>query len=204
MANTGILNVILRTSTRKGDNNALKRDGYLLANITGKGLDSVAIAIKKDEFHKAVKAAGRNGVFTLTVSDSQKYTAMLKEIHVETLKNQIQHLDFQIVSLSVKMKQDVAIKIIGTEMLEAKKLLISSSADMIVVEGLPQDIPDEIVIDVSELEADQSIDFKDLKLPEGITADLDADQKIVTVVNSKMHEEPTETEAAAEESTEEA
>lgn len=199
MNHTESLKANLRTSTRKGDNNSLKRDGYLLGNIVGKGCDSVAIAVKKDEFHKAFKKAGRNGVFTLNTGD-QKYTAMIKEIHIEPLKCQIEHLDFQIVSLSEKMKQEVVIKLIGTEILETKKLLINSSTDSIVVEGLPQDIPDEIVIDVSGLEADESIEFKDVKLPEGIVSDLAADQKIVTIVNSKMHE----VEETVEETTEEA
>ncbi|MBE7721229.1 MAG: 50S ribosomal protein L25, partial [Lacrimispora celerecrescens] len=40
MENTGVMNVELRKSTRKGDNNQLKREGYLLGNIAGKGVDS--------------------------------------------------------------------------------------------------------------------------------------------------------------------
>lgn len=187
MNNTEALHAILRKSTRKGDNQSLKREGYILGNITGKGLDSIAIAVRKEEFNKAFKKAGRNSVFTLTIED-QTYTTMIKEIQIEPLKYLVEHLDFQIVSLSVKMKQEVSIKIIGSAMLEIKKLLINSYVDSILVEGLPQNIPDEIVIDVSDLEADQSIEFKDIKLPEGITSDMAADLKLVTVVNSKIHE----------------
>lgn len=203
MDKTGLLAARLRKSTRKGDNNALKRDGYLLANIVGKGMDSVAIAIKGENFHKVLKADGRNAVFTLAVEGDKDYTAMLKDIHLETLKNRIEHLDFQVVSLSEKIKQDVALKVVGQEMLESKRLLISSMADTVVVEGLPQDIPDEIVVDVSELEIDECIEAKDLTLPAGVTLDLEPDYKVITIAGSKM-QKSLEEEEAKEEGTEEA
>lgn len=189
MDNSEVLNVELRTSTRKGDNNSLKRNGFLLGNITGRDVESVAIAVKKDEFLKTIKKLGRNSVLKLVVPDGQKFTVMVKDIDVRSVKNEIYHLNFQIVSLTETLKQDVAIKIIGSELLESKKLLISSSVDSVLVEGLPQNIPDEIVIDVSDLEAGDSILFSDMKLPKGITSSFDPDQKIVTVSGSKIIEE---------------
>lgn len=188
MENTEVMNVELRTSTRKGDNKKLKREGYLLGNIAGKGVDSIAIAVKKDEFRRSIKKLGRNGIFKLAASDGENYTVMAKEIHIEPIKNEISHLDFQMVSFTEKIKQEVAIKITGTELLESKRLLINSSVDSILIEGLPQDIPDEIVIDVSNLDAGDSIEFSQVKLPEGLTANLEPDHKMITVVGSKIRE----------------
>jgi len=155
MENTGVMNVELRKSTRKGDNNQLKREGYLLGNIAGKGVDSISIAVKKDVFRRSMKEFGRN---------------------------------FQMVSFSEKIKQEVAIKITGAELLESKRLLINSTIDSILLEGLPQNIPDEIVIDVSNMEAGESIQFSDIKLPEGLTSTIDPEQKMITVVGSKIRE----------------
>lgn len=197
MENT--LNVDLRTSTRKGDNNLLKRNGYLLGNITGKGVESISIAVKRDEFLRTIKKVGRNAVLNLIVSDGKNHTAMVKEIHVEPVRNEISHLNFQMVSLTEKIKQDVAIKITGTEFLEAKRLLINSSVDTILVEGLPQDIPDEIVVDVSTLEAGDSVQFSEIVLPKGITSSFNPEQKVITVVGSKIHQEAESEEEAESE-----
>lgn len=71
----------------------------------------------------------------------------------------------------------MAIKITGAELLESKRLLINSTIDSILLEGLPQNIPDEIVIDVSNMEAGESIQFSDIKLPEGLTSTIDPEQK---------------------------
>ncbi len=194
MQDMSIINVELRTSTKKGDNKLLKRNGYSLGNIVGKGEDSVAIAVKKDEFRKAIKKAGRNAVFELATPENQKYTVMVKEIHVDPIKREIDHLDFQMVSLSETIKQDVAIKLTGTKFLESKDILITSSVDYILVEGFPQDIPDEIEVDVSKMEAGESLQFSDIKLPKGLTSSIDPEQNILTAVHLKSSREEEEVE----------
>ncbi len=187
----------LRAVPSKRSNNELKKNGYILGNIVGKGIASTAVAVKKADFRKALAESGRNSVLTLDISDDQQYSVMVQEIHREPLKNEITHVDFKVVSFTEKMKQEVVIKIIGTEMLEPQKLRVNSHVNSIVVEGLPQGIPDEIEIDVSDLEDGESILFGDIKLAEEITSDLAPEQKILTVVGSKMNE-PAESDEPAE------
>ena len=188
MQETAIMNIETRTSTSKGANRLLRQNGYLPANISGKGIESVAIAVKKEEFRRMIKEYGRNAVIKLVTPDDTSYTVMTKEVSVAPVMNEISHLDFQVVSLTEEMKQEVPLKIIGTEFLEAKRLLLNIHFDGIFVYGLPHDIPHEIEIDVSNLNAGDSVAFKDLKLPEGITSEYDLDQKIVSVKGSKVQE----------------
>ena len=65
MQETAILNIEPRSSTSKGANRLLRKNGYLPANIFGKGVESKSIAVKKDEFRRSLKKYGRNAVFTL-------------------------------------------------------------------------------------------------------------------------------------------
>lgn len=188
MQETAIMNIETRTSTSKGANRLLRKNGYLPANISGKGVESVSIAVKKDEFRRMIKEYGRNAVIKLITPDETSYTVMTKEVYVAPVKNEISHLDFQIVSLSEEMKQEVPIKVVGTEFLEAKRLLLNNHLDVILVCGLPHDIPHDIEIDVSDLKSGESITFKDLKLPEGITFEYDLDQRIVSVKGAKGQE----------------
>lgn len=197
MQKTGVINIETRTSTSKGANNLLRKNGYLPGNIFGKGVESVSIAVKKDEFIKSLKKYGRNAVFKLVTPNNEEYTVMTKEIQVEPMIYEASHLDFQIVSLSEEIKMDVSIKVIGTDFLETKRLILNSLFDSIPVHGLPHDIPDVIEIDVSNMEEGDSLLFKDLKLPEGITYDNDPEQKILTVLGSRVQEE-TETETENE------
>jgi large subunit ribosomal protein L25 len=188
MQETAILNMVPRTSTSKGANKLLRKNGYLPGNIFGKGVESISIAVKKDEFRKSIKEYGRNAVIKLVGPNDKEYTVMTKEINVAPLINEISHLNFQLVSLSEAIKQDVAFKIIGTEFLESKRLLLNNHVDSIPVFGLPHDIPHEIDIDVSTMESGDSILFKDIKLPEGITSEIDPELKILSVKGSKKQE----------------
>lgn len=189
MQETAIMNIETRNSTSKGANRLLRKNGYLPGNIFGRGAESISIAVKKDEFKKSLKEYGRNAVFKLVAQDNEAYTVMAKDIQIAPIINEIAHLDFQIVSLSEEVKQNVAIRIIGTEFLESKRLLINSQVDSISVCGLPHDIPHEIDIDVSNMESGDSILLKDIKLPEGITSDNDPELKVISVKGSKRQEE---------------
>ncbi|ABX42178.1 50S ribosomal protein L25 [Lachnoclostridium phytofermentans] len=188
MQETALLNMVPRTSTSKGANKLLRNNGYLPGNIFGKGMESISIAVKKDEFKKSIKEYGRNAVFKLVDTNNKEYTVMTKEITVAPLINEISHLNFQLVSLSEAIKQEVAFKIIGTEFLESKRLLLNSHVDSVPVSGLPHDIPHELEIDVSSMNSGDSLLFKDIKLPEGITSDVDPELKIITVKGLKRQE----------------
>lgn len=188
MQKTEIMNIETRTITSKGANKLLRKNGYLPGNIFGKGVESIAISVKKDEFRASLKQHGRNAVFKLVTPKNESFTVMTKEIHIAPIINEISHIDFQLVSLSEEIKQDVSIKLKGTEFLESKRLLLNSLVDSVPVIGLPHDIPHEIELDVSNMKAGESILFRDIKLPEGITSDIDPEQRIVSVKGSRLQE----------------
>ena len=62
--------------------------------------------------------------------------------------------------------------------------------------GLPGDIPNHIELDVSNMEAGDSLTVGNAVLPKGITTDLEPDRVIFTVSYPRTQEEPAE---AAEE-----
>jgi large subunit ribosomal protein L25 len=57
--------------------------------------------------------------------------------------------------------------------------------DVIIVKGLPQNIPDDITIDVSTINKVENIYLKDIKLPEGIVPEGDPEQVIISIVETK-------------------
>ncbi|WP_242867789.1 50S ribosomal protein L25 [Clostridium sp. Marseille-P299] len=188
MQETALMNIEPRSSTSKGANKLLRKNGYIPGNIFGKGIDSISIAVRRDEFRKSLKDYGRNAVFKLVTPNGEEYTVMAKELHIAPIINELSHVDFQLVSLTEGVKQDVVIKIVGTEFLESKRLLLNSHVDIIPVFGLPHDIPHEIEIDVSKLNSGDGVLFKDIKLPEGITSEIDPELKIISIKGARTRE----------------
>lgn len=196
MKEMGIINIDKRNETSTNANRRLRGTGFVPGNIYGKGMDSVPVSVKKDEFRRALTSFGRNSVFKLNVSDDKTYTVIVKEIQTTPILNEYSHVDFQQISLTEEIKTEVAIKIIGQELIESKKLLLMRQIDIIPVIGLPQSVPDTIEIDVSNLNMGDNITIKDLKLPEGITTELDQEQVVLSVNAPRVQEVDVEGEEA--------
>lgn len=188
MSNTAKLNFISRKSRSKGANNILINDGYLLANIVEKGKDSISIAIKSDEFRKALSDNGRNSIYTLKDDDKNSYTVMIKEYQLRPLINEFYHVDFQVVSLTEEITVDVLINIVEQDAVEVKGFIVNRSFDTIPVTGFPQNIPDTIDINVAGLTAGDSITMADIKLDK-VTTNIDDNEIIISISEPRIEED---------------
>jgi large subunit ribosomal protein L25 len=66
----------------------------------------------------------------------------------------------------------------------------------IAIQCLPQDLPEIIKVDVSALKVGDSIHVRDLPLPKGVEADVDADLTVFIVAEPAVASEATATTAA--------
>ncbi|WP_281533175.1 50S ribosomal protein L25 [Anaerocolumna aminovalerica] len=197
MQETPIMEVEARSEIKKGKNKKLRENGFIPGIISGKGMESIPVAVKKDEFRKCLNKFGRNAIIKLNSSDGNEYNVMVKGFQTSPLHYDIIHIDFQKVSLSEEIKAQVPIKITGQELLEAKRLILNRQLDAVLVTGLPQDIPDDIEVDVSNLTPGSTIKLSDLTLPKGLTISSGSDQLLLSVNDARVQEseEPEEPEA---------
>lgn len=196
MTETATLQVEVRKGVSKKENKRLISNGYIIGVINQKGMDSVPVAVKKDEFRRVLKANGRNAILKLKDSDNKDYDVMVKSIELTPMKYEYHHIDFQKVSLTEEIKVDVALRFVGTDFLKAKRLILNRQMDTILVSGFPQDIPDAIEIDVTDKESGDSITVSDLTLGKGITTDLDEDHMIASISEAKVVEDDVNEEEA--------
>lgn len=185
MKDTAVIKIEKRTQCSSGENKRLRKNGYLPGNIFGRGTESTAVIVNRSELRKKISEMGRNAIFTLTLPGEKDFPVIIKEIQISP-KGEELHIDFQQVSLSQEIKTDVVLKITGKEALEAQKLISTYQMDFISVKGLPQDIPDSIDIDVSDLHMGSVITVGDIKLPKGITCENNPEHIVITVNQSKI------------------
>ncbi len=187
-----------REPMSKGEIKNLRREGFLPASISARGEDSVACSIKKDELMKSLAQNGRMSVFKLTLG-RKVYNAMLKEVQYAPMSRECLHVTFQHISLDEETKADVSIRPLGKEDVLHKKFEFLQHLDTLPVVGLPNDIPNAIEVDVSQMEAGDNLMVGDIKLPEGITTDLEADRVVFTVSHPRTQEVEEAAESAEEE-----
>ena len=111
------------------------------------------------------------------------------------------HVDFLQVNLSEELTIAIPVRLEG----EAKAVieeggLVDPAVDTIEVRTTPRNIPNEIVIDITNMTMDTVITLGDIQLPPGVTAVADPDMAVVTVLVTRGEdvEEAAEGEEGAE------
>ncbi|NLJ57378.1 MAG: 50S ribosomal protein L25 [Tissierellia bacterium] len=184
MSEIGILKIEKRENPGTRSSKQLRRAGYLPGNISSRGKDALAVSVKADELRRSLNTYGRNALFNLEIGD-QTVTGMVKDIQLSPVKGNMLHVDFQEVSLSEEIRVDLDITLVGTEELEHRKLMALRQVDIITVRGLPQDIPNDIVVDLSNIDKVENVYLKDVEFPEGITPEGDLEQVLISVVDTQ-------------------
>ncbi|HMB17522.1 MAG TPA: 50S ribosomal protein L25, partial [Candidatus Paceibacterota bacterium] len=118
---------------------------------------------------------------------------LVSDIQVHPIKREPLAIDFYMISRDTKIETKIPITLIGEAPAEKEDLIIVKVLDEIEIESLPQNIPDEIEVDISNLESTQDrIYVKDLEIPEDIEIKTRENNAVVTV--SEKEEEIVEEE----------
>lgn len=173
----------------------LRREGIFPANIYGKELASVAVQAKYPEFEAIFKEAGETGLVDVML-DGERRPVLIKNIQWNYQTRTPLHADFYQVNLKEKVKSMVPLVISGTPIAVEEKLgVLLAPLSEIEVEALPEELPDQIEVDVKKLAAlDDQITVKDLKVPTGVNILTEAEQVVARIGEMMKEEEPAPTE----------
>jgi large subunit ribosomal protein L25 len=196
-----VLNVQARTAGGTGDARRLRKTGLIPAIVYGKGIEPKCISVNATEW----QLLSRNELNILSlVEDGKETLVLLKEVQHDPIRNRTRHLDFQAIRMDQKIKAHVAVRP-GHALPAGASAggLLEQNLHEIEVESLPQDLPEEIIVDVSGMNLGDMIHVGDIAMPAGVTAVTHADIVVFTEVdeNAAAAEEeaaPAEGEEAAE------
>ena len=196
-----VLNVQARTAGTTNDARRLRKTGLIPAIVYGKGIEPKCISVNATEW----QMLSRNELNILSlVEDGKETLVLLKEVQHDPILNRTRHLDFQAIRMDQKIKAHVAVRP-GHALPAGASAggLLEQNLHEIEVESLPQDLPEEIIVDVSGMNLGDMIHVGDIAMPEGVTAVTHADIVVFTEVDESAaaaEEEaaPAEGEEAAE------
>ncbi len=183
-ANTG-------RATGSPNSRRLRTEDLIPAVVYGQGMTPVSVTVVRRDLRLALSgSAGMNTVLDLTV-DGKVYPAIVKALQRHPVRRNVQHIDF----LSINLNEDITVSVPLRLEGEAKAVLaangmVDPAVDTIEVRTTPRLIPDEIVIDISEMTIDSTITLGDLTFPAGVVPTGDPSLPVATVII--MHEEPVE------------
>ena len=167
--------------------------------LYGQGMTPVSVAVARRDLRLALSGpAGFNTVLQLEV-DGKTYPAVVKDVQRHPVKRNVSHIDFLQVNMSEMLTVSVPLHLTG----EAKAVLnegglVDPAVDTIEVECTPGNMPNEFVVDVSEMQPGDVIRLSSLVMPKGVTALGDPDMAIVTAIHGSQAEPDAEPAAAVE------
>lgn len=184
---------------RAGSSDArrLRAAGKIPAVVYGHGMDPISVSVDRRELRQALSgASGMNTILDLTV-EGTVYPSLIKDIQRHPVKRSVQHIDFIQVNLNEEVVVSIPIHLDG----EAKDVssnggLVDLAMQELQVRTTPRNIPDSVIIDVSEMTMDTVIRVEDIALPSGVVAEADADAPVVTVLTMRAPVLDVEEEAA--------
>jgi large subunit ribosomal protein L25 len=189
----------LRDRAGKGNARATRRQGKVPAVIYGDSKAPVLIALDNLQITKALHSGH---LFThlcdLTV-DGTKHTVLARDVQLHPVKDTPDHVDFLRVSERTVITVEIPIHVTGQDKSPGVKLggVVNLVHHTLEVSCRADQIPEEIVIDISALELADTITVADIKLPANVKAVLDADETLVTLAMVAEEVEPEPVDAAA-------
>lgn len=180
-----------RDNFSRATTNQLRKEGFIPAVVYGKEKETKTVSVDNVELLKTVRDEGRNAIISLDIENSETVDVMLHEYQTDPVKGEVIHVDFYVVDMTKEMDVEVALRLEGDAAGTKEGGVLQQPLYELQVRAKPRDIPEEIVVDVSDLGIGDSIAISDLPVSDKYEF-LDDPETTVAVVLAPDTEEETD------------
>lgn len=177
----------------------LRAEGKLPGVVYGLDKEAVAVTVVRSDLRRALTTdAGLNAVLSLQI-DGGSETALVKDIQRHPVRREPIHVDFIRVDPNVVVHVEVPIVLLGEPTQVTQQLGVAEQhLQTLNVMAKPNNIPNQLEIDVSEMTLDTVYTVGDLVLPAGSSTDVDPSEPVVTASLTRAAMTTQEEDDAAE------
>ena len=173
----------------------LRAQGKIPAIVYGHKQDPMPIAIPRETVWQMIKKSTHLAQLQV---DGTSEMVIVRDIQWDHLGKEILHMDFARVSADEMISTEVPLELHGTAPGVSEGGVLEFIIHALAIQCRATAIPDSIRIEIGDLHLDQTIHVSDLKLPEGVTAETDADLALVHVITPRAATEETTEESGSE------
>lgn len=182
--------------------NALRRDGRIPANLYGhQGAQSISLTLDAKTAERLLKKASLNNtIIDLNVTDVPwRGKTLLREVQTHPTKRSLYHLSFFAVAAHGDLAIEVPLHFVGDAVgVKQEGGMLDPVMTQMQVRCAPENIPDAIEINVSNLNIGDNLYVHEIALPEGVTSMDESDRVVVSVLPPQVSADTdTESESAS-------
>ena len=182
-----------RQSEGKSANRNLRRSGYIPGVLYGGKEEPKKISIMEKDIVKATEIAGFATQILRISMDGKDVDVVVKEIQRHPATSRVLHADFMRVDPDSKITLVVPIRTLNDESCIGVKVSggqVNHLINDIEISCLASNLPEQLEIDVQEMDIGDTISLSEIKLPEGVEItilqqDEDRDQAVVSVTETR-------------------
>ena len=191
------LNIADRTRTRTKGAKTLRREGLIPGILYYAGETNVNISVDKLVLYHALQSGQH--IFEIELDGDTQFT-MIKELQYHPVTDEVLHIDLMRVRRSEKMTIFVPLVLVGEAVGIKEGGVLSQSMTQIEISCFPTDVPDQIELNIDDLEMNSSKSVTDITLDNEDIEILSAEElNIVSVHPPAAEEEPEVEELEGEE-----
>jgi len=179
----------------KGAARRLRAEGWTPAIIYGKRESSISIFFNTNEFLKLVHSESYENILFKVKLKGQKGkdlpSVVIKEMQFDPTKGKLLHVDLFEVSMDKTIEVHVPVEAVNESIgVKDEGGLLDHVAREILIECLPDNLPERIEIDVTNLKLGDAIHIRDIVFPPGVKPIESPDKVILTIIHKlKVKEE---------------
>jgi large subunit ribosomal protein L25 len=178
----------------KGAARRIRRAGQVPAVLYGHGTDTRHLTLPGHELMLALKTP--NVLLYLDGLKNGSEIALPKAVQRDPIKGFLEHVDLILVRRGEMVTVEVPIRVTGDI---APDGVLDQQLVQIPLEADATSIPQGIEVDVEGMEIGSAVHASDLKLPRGVSLQVDPETLVLHVVAQRTAEEPEEEAAEAAE-----
>ena len=157
------------------------RAGGMIPAVVYGDDETVVISIPRSGFITLFKEVGESALFELTGLPNEDKIVLVKDIQRHPVSEEILHIDLYATTKGEAIEATVPLEFVGASEAEKAGAHVIKVMREITVESLPQNLPHEIVVDMTLVNVTgDTITVADLQVPEGVTLLADMHDAVVT------------------------
>jgi len=193
MAKPQTLKATERARTGSGVLKRMRREGYIPCVIYGSGTESKNIKVDAKTFTDMLNHAASDSILVnLDIEGDDVQLAFLQDVQHNALTGQIMHVDFLAVDKKTSITASIPIELIGDSVGVASGGLLDQQLHSIEISCLPNDLPEHIEADVTNLDVGQAITVAEVSFPEGVVPAIEGDITVAIIAAPRVEEETEE------------
>ena len=187
MAVKTMLEAKLRNETGKGSSRRIRSSGAIPAVIYGREQDAISLTIDSRESTRLFQSVSvENTIINVKIDNEEEvFETLVREIQVHPHRDDILHVDFYRIERGVALEVEIPVDFIGNAQGVKEGGVLEILFRELRVKCRPSQIPETIVVDISELEIGSSLKVSDIDIDDEIELMADPGQPVCMVALPK-------------------